>query len=29
MGNYAMTAVILNAVDQHVHPERTPLLPIP
>jgi 4-carboxymuconolactone decarboxylase len=29
MGNYAMTAVILNAVDQHVHPERAPLLPLP
>jgi len=29
MGNYAMTAVILNAVDQQVHPERRPLLPIP
>lgn len=27
MGNYAMTAVILDAVDQHVHPERPPLLP--
>ena len=29
MGNYAMTAVILNAVDQQVHPDRRPLLPIP
>ena len=29
MGNYAMTAVILDAVDQRVHPERRPLLPIP
>ena len=29
MGNYAMTAVILDAVDQQVHPERTPLLPLP
>ena len=29
MGNYAMTAVILNAVDQQVHPERRPLLPLP
>ena len=29
MGNYAMTAVMLNAVDQHVHPERRPLLPLP
>jgi 4-carboxymuconolactone decarboxylase len=27
MGNYAMTAVILNAVDQHLHPEQRPLLP--
>jgi 4-carboxymuconolactone decarboxylase len=27
MGNYAMTAVILDAVDQQVHPERRPLLP--
>jgi 4-carboxymuconolactone decarboxylase len=29
VGNYAMTAVILDAVDQHVHPERQPLLPLP
>jgi 4-carboxymuconolactone decarboxylase len=29
MGNYAMTAVMLNAVDQQVHPEREPLLPLP
>jgi 4-carboxymuconolactone decarboxylase len=29
MGNYAMTAVMLNAVDQQVHPERKPLLPLP
>jgi len=29
MGNYAATAIMLNAVDQHVHPERTPLLPLP
>lgn len=29
MGNYAMTAIILNTVDQHVHPERRPLLPLP
>jgi 4-carboxymuconolactone decarboxylase len=29
MGNYAMTAVILNAVDQRVHPEHQPLLPLP
>jgi 4-carboxymuconolactone decarboxylase len=27
MGNYAMTAVMLNAVDQQLHPERQPLLP--
>jgi 4-carboxymuconolactone decarboxylase len=27
MGNYAMTAVILNAVDQHLRPDQTPLLP--
>lgn len=27
MGNYAMTAVILDAVDQHVRPDQTPLLP--
>jgi 4-carboxymuconolactone decarboxylase len=27
MGNYAMTAVILDAVDQQLHPEREPLLP--
>ena len=29
MGNYAMTAVILNAVDQQIHPDRRPLLPMP
>ena len=29
MGNYAMTAVILNAVDQRLPPDQTPLLPIP
>ena len=29
MGNYAMTAVILNTVDQQLHPDRKPLLPIP
>ena len=29
MGNYAMTAVILNAVDQQVHPGRRSLVPIP
>ena len=27
MGNYAATAIMLNAVDQQVHPERKPLLP--
>jgi 4-carboxymuconolactone decarboxylase len=27
MGNYAMTAVMLDAVDQHLHPDRPPLLP--
>lgn len=27
MGDYAMTAMLLNAVDQHVPPGRTPLLP--
>lgn len=27
MGNYAMTAVILNAVDQHLRPDQKPLLP--
>ena len=29
MGNYAMMAVILTAVDQHVPPGHQPLLPIP
>ncbi len=29
MGNYAMTAVILDAVDQRVPPDREPLLPLP
>jgi hypothetical protein len=29
MGNYAMTAVILDTVDQQLHPDRKPLLPIP
>jgi 4-carboxymuconolactone decarboxylase len=29
MGNYAMTAVILDAVDQQIHPDRRPLLPMP
>lgn len=28
MGNYAMTAVILNAVDQQLHPDREPSLPV-
>ena len=27
MGNYAMTAVILDAVDQQLHPDQQPLLP--
>jgi hypothetical protein len=27
MGHYAMTAVILNAVDQQLHPDWLPLLP--
>jgi 4-carboxymuconolactone decarboxylase len=27
MGNYAMTAVILDTVDQQLHPDRKPLLP--
>jgi 4-carboxymuconolactone decarboxylase len=29
MGNYAMTAVILDAVDQQLHPGRPALLPLP
>ena len=29
MGNYAATAIMLNAVDQRVHPDREPLLPLP
>src|SRR5207245_8643658 len=29
MGNYAMTAVILNTVDQQLHPGQGPLLPMP
>jgi len=29
MGNYAMTAVILDTVDQRLHPDRKPLLPLP
>jgi 4-carboxymuconolactone decarboxylase len=28
MGNYAMTAVILNTVDQQLHPGQKPLLPV-
>ena len=28
MGNYAMTAVILDTVDQQLHPGQKPLLPI-
>jgi len=28
MGNYAMTAVILDAVDQQLHPGQKPLLPV-
>ena len=27
MGDYAMTAMVLNAVDQHLPPDREPLLP--
>jgi hypothetical protein len=27
MGNYAMTAVILDTVDQQLHPGQKPLLP--
>ena len=29
MGDYAMTAMLLNAVDQHLPPGREPLLPTP
>ena len=29
MGNYAATALMFNVVDQHLHPERPPLLPLP
>lgn len=29
MGNYAMTAVVLNAFDQQLRPGQAPLLPIP
>ncbi len=28
MGNYAMTAVILDTVDQQLHPDTKPLLPV-
>jgi hypothetical protein len=28
MGNYAMTAAILNTVDQQLHPGQKALLPI-
>lgn len=28
MGDYAMTAMLLNAVDQHLPPDREPLLPL-
>lgn len=28
MGNYAMTAIMFQAVDQHLGPDQTPLLPI-
>ena len=29
MGNYAATAIMLKAVDQQIHPDREPLLPLP
>jgi 4-carboxymuconolactone decarboxylase len=29
MGDYTMTAMLLNAVDQHLPPDRQPLLPMP
>ena len=29
IGNYASTAIMLNAVDQQLHPDRRPLLPLP
>jgi 4-carboxymuconolactone decarboxylase len=29
MGDYASTAILLNAFDQHVRPTDKPLLPIP
>ena len=29
MGNYAATALMFNVVDQHLHPDRQPLLPLP
>ena len=29
MGDYASTAILLNAFDQHIRPSDKPLLPIP
>jgi hypothetical protein len=29
MANYSMTALILNTVDQQLHPGQKPLLPLP
>jgi 4-carboxymuconolactone decarboxylase len=29
MGDYTMTAMLLNAVDQHLPPDREPMLPMP
>ncbi len=29
MGDYTMTAMVLNAADQHLPPDREPLLPPP
>ena len=29
MGDYTMTAMLLNAVDQHLPPDRELLLPMP
>lgn len=29
MGNYAMTAIILNMANQQLHPDQKPLLPVP
>ena len=28
MGDYTMTAMLLNAVDQHLPPDREPMLPV-